>query len=146
MAILLLINMELLIITMSIELLRQLSGWYLLLMIVLIVYLAILFIVHFFVPKALLRAYFREPYFSAAEIVYFTGPPYAYIRTAMFMRLAGWPSSGRKRGITGIDEIVPPWFRLISKFMIYALLCLTFFLLVMTAVMYFGLCVFHDQC
>lgn len=131
---------------MSIELLRQLSGWYLLLMILIIVYLVILFIVHFFVPKALLRTYFREPYFSAGEVVYYTGLPYAYIRTAMLMRLAGWPNSGRMRGITGLDELVPAWFRFVSKCMIYTLLCLTFLLLVMTSVMYLGLCVFHDQC
>ena len=131
---------------MSIELLRQLSGLYLLLIIILIVYLAIIFIVHFFVPKTLLRAYFREPYFSPAEIEFFTGFPFAYIRTAMFMRLAGWPSSGKKRGISGVDELVPVWFRRVSKFMVYALLFLFSLLLIMSVVMFLGLCVLHDHC
>ena len=131
---------------MSIELLRQLSGWYLLLLIVLIAYLAIIFIVHFFVPKALLRAYFREPYFSPAEIEFFTGFPFAYIRTAMFMRLAGWPNSGKKRGITGVNKLVPRWFRYVSKFLIYTLLAIASLWLVMSILMYLGLCVFHDEC
>lgn len=115
-------------------------------MIALIVYLAIIFIVHFFVPKALLRAYFKEPYFSPAEIEFFTGFPFAYMRTAMFMRLAGWPSSGKKRGISGVDELVPVWFRRVSKFMVYALLFLFSLLLIMSVVMFLGLCVLHDHC
>src|SRR5690554_7934684 len=61
--------------------------------------LIFIFIIHFFVPKVMIKTYFKEPYFSPLEIKLFTGPPYAYIRTAMMMRLAGWPGCGKKRGI-----------------------------------------------
>ena len=45
--------------------------------------LAFAFIIHFFVPKVMIKTYFKEPYFSPLEIKLFTGPPYACMRTAM---------------------------------------------------------------
>lgn len=80
--------------------------------------LLVVFLVHFFVPKAMLRTYFCEPYFSPFEVEFFTGAPFAYIRTVMFMRLAGWPESGRKRGLTEAYKLAPMWFRYLSKFVV----------------------------
>lgn len=89
-----------------------------------LVWLAAILSIHFFVPKAMLRTYFRKPYFSPAEIELFTGFPFAYIRTAMFMRLAGWPESGKRRGLTAAHELAPRWFQRISRVYIRMLLLL----------------------
>src|SRR5690625_7794465 len=75
-------------------------------------------VVHPFVPKVMLRAYFKEPYFSATEIEIFTGFPLGYMRTGMFMRLAGFPSSGQKRGMTEAYKLAPRWFRSLSRILL----------------------------
>ncbi len=106
---------------MSVETLQQLSYFLLFLFIGTMIWIVIIFILHFFVPKAMLRAYFREPYFSPTEIEIFSGFPFAYMRTAMFMRLAGWPDSGRKRGLPRDPALVPVWFRYTSKILIWFL-------------------------
>src|SRR5690554_5053509 len=86
------------------------------LLIVSIACLVFIAIIHFFVPKIMIKTYFKEPYFSALEIKLFTGPPYAYMRTAMMMRLAGWPDCGKKRGIPATaHEICPVWFQVVSR-------------------------------
>jgi hypothetical protein len=80
---------------------------------------------HALVPKALLRTYFKEPYFSPAEIEFFTGFPFGYIRTVMFMRLAGFPKSGKKRGLTEAYKLAPRWFQIASKIILIALVTTT---------------------
>src|SRR5690554_792966 len=91
--------------------------------------LIFIFIIHFFVPKVMIKTYFKEPYFSPLEIKLFTGLPYAYMHTAMMMRLAGWPDSGKKRGIPATaHEICPVWFQVLSIFFIPFSL-ITYFLL-----------------
>ena len=80
------------------------------------------FIMHVLVPKALLRAYFKEPYFSPTEIEFFTGFPFGYMRTVMFMRLAGFPQSGKKRGLTEAYKLTPLWFQTASKIILTAFL------------------------
>ena len=77
--------------------------------------LACIFVMHLLVPKQLLQTYFKEPYFSPAEIEFFTGFPFGYIRTVMFMRLAGFPKSGKKRGLTEAYELAPQWFKTASR-------------------------------
>src|SRR5690554_436736 len=78
--------------------------------------LVFIFIIHFFVPKVMIKTYFKEPYFSLLEIKLFTGPPYAYMRTMMMMRLAGWPDCGKKRGIPATaHEVCPVWFQVLSR-------------------------------
>ena len=87
-----------------------------------VIWLCILsaFVLTFFVPKKMLETYFREPYFNAFEVNFFTGPLYSYMRTAMMMRLAGWPESGKKRGIpTTSHELCPVWFQVVSRWQIY---------------------------
>lgn len=103
---------------MSVDALWPFVCLWLILFAIMISMLLIVFLVHFFVPKAMLRTYFREPYFSTFEIEFFTGLPFAYIRTVMFMRLAGWPKSGRKRGLTEAYKLAPMWFRYVSKFVV----------------------------
>src|SRR5690554_4355231 len=91
--------------------------------------LVFIFIIHFFVPKVMIKTYFKEPYFSLLEINLFTGPPYAYMRTVMMMRLAGWPDCGKKRGIPATaHEVCPVWFQVLSIFFIPFSL-ITYFLL-----------------
>lgn len=100
---------------MSLELLRYPTYLWAILLVANMAYIGIVFLVHFFVPKDMLRTYFREPYFSPAEIEFFTGFPFAYMRTAMFMRLAGWPSSGKRRGLTDAYKLAPLWFQRLSR-------------------------------
>ncbi len=84
--------------------------------------LVIVFCVHFFVPKELLKAYFKPPYFSPTEIEFFSGFPFAYVRTVMFMRLVGFPKSGKRRGVDNAHNLAPRWFLLMSKTLITVLL------------------------
>lgn len=87
-------------------------------------WLSAILAIHFAVPRAMLDTYFREPYFSPFEVEFFTGFPFAYMRTVMFMRLAGWPESGRKRGLTEVYKLAPPWFQLLSRVCIRILIIL----------------------
>lgn len=122
---------------MSLELLRYPSYAWFALLAAAMVCMAIAFILHFFVPKEMLRTYFREPYFSPAEIEFFTGFPFAYMRTAMFMRLAGWPSSGSKRGLTEAYKLAPAWFQILSRVFIRIYLTIVILLFVLGGVLYF---------
>jgi hypothetical protein len=86
-----------------------------------IVLLSIL-IMHFLMPKQVLERYLKPPYFREFECLFFTGIPYAPIRTVMFMRAIAYPGSGKKRGITEAHLLVPKWYRLISKVLIISAL------------------------
>jgi hypothetical protein len=49
-------------------------------------------------PKNILETYFKEPYFKLSEITAFSGFPFYYIRTLMFMRIFGFSFKwGKKR-------------------------------------------------
>src|SRR5690554_440588 len=91
---------------MSVELLRYPAYLFVILLLASMACLIFIFIIHFFVPKVMIKTYFKEPYFSPLEIKLFTGPPYAYMRTGMMMRLAGLPGCGKKRGITSTGQEV----------------------------------------
>lgn len=94
--------------------------------------LIFIFIFHFFVPKVMTETYFKEPYFSAFEIELFTGPPYAYMRSAMMMRLAAWPDCGKKRGIPATaHEVCPVWFQVVSKIFILFVLTVLALLIIL---------------
>ena len=115
---------------MSIALLHYVIDAFFILLLTSMACLIFIFIIHFFVPKVMIKTYFKEPYFSLLEIKLFTGLPYAYMRTAMMMRLAGWPNSGKKRGIPDTaHEVCPIWFQVLSIFFIPFSL-ITYFLLV----------------
>ncbi|NOX91928.1 MAG: hypothetical protein GXP18_05620 [Gammaproteobacteria bacterium] len=81
--------------------------------------LVFIFIMHILMPKIVLKTYFKEPYFSSTEITMFTGIPFGYMRTTMFMRALGFPSSGKKRGIEDAYKITPVWYCKASKYFIY---------------------------
>src|SRR5690554_2622396 len=92
--------------------------------------LIFILLIHFFVPKIMIKTYFKEPYFSPLEIKLFTGPPYAYMRTGMMMRLAGWPDCGKKRGIPATaHEVCPVWFQVLSRVFIRTFLTVAISLL-----------------
>lgn len=81
-------------------------------------FLLSLFILHFFVPQALLDRYFKTPYFSDGEIQFFTGGLAAYIRTVMFMRLVVMPVSGKKRSLMNVHRDAPRWFVSVSRILL----------------------------
>jgi|SRR5690606_9272373 hypothetical protein len=100
---------------MPVEFLRYLFNLGLVTFVALMLVFFLIFIAHILMPKRLLTTYFKMPYFREGEIMMFTGFPFGYIRTVMFMRLLANPSSGAKRGLTRAFELAPLWFRLYSK-------------------------------
>src|SRR5690554_6483647 len=97
---------------MSIALLHYVIDAFFILLLTSMACLVFIFIIHFFVPKVMIKTYFKEPYFSPLEIKLFTGLPYAYMRTGMMMRLAGWPDCGKNRGIpVTAHEVCPVGFK-----------------------------------
>ncbi len=66
-------------------------------------------------PKIVLETYFKEPYFGPGEIEMFTGFPFGYMRTTMFMRALAFPASGEKRGVEEAYKIAPVWYCKASK-------------------------------
>ena len=97
------------------------------------------FAVHFFVPKKLLEEYFRPPYFREGEVLAFTGFPLGYIRTVMFMRLAAYPESGKKRGLTRAYELAPIWFRRVSKLIVNAIVSFSIPMVLLSLYFFFTL-------
>ena len=87
----------------------------------------LIFIMHFLMPQNILETYFKEPYFKLSEIAAFSGFPFGYIRTVMFMRVLGFPTSGKKRGVEKAHEIAPAWFCKSSKYIIMSF-CISFVL------------------
>ncbi|VAW89708.1 hypothetical protein MNBD_GAMMA17-876, partial [hydrothermal vent metagenome] len=81
--------------------------------------LVFVLIMHILMPKKVLKAYFKEPYFNAGEIVMFTGFPFGYMRTAMFMRGLGFPASGKRRGLENAYKLAPVWYCKVSKYFLY---------------------------
>lgn len=84
----------------------------------------------------MIENYFKEPYFSAFEVELFTGFPYAYMRTGMLMRLAGWPDCGKKRGIPATaHEVAPIWFQVLSRIHIRIFLTLSAIMLFLLVIL-----------
>ncbi|MFH4487487.1 hypothetical protein WMQ43_00365 [Vibrio diabolicus] len=83
---------------------------------VVIIFLQTIFIgvMHFLMPKKIVGNYFKKPYFNEFELSLFTGWPYAFFRTLMFVRLIVQPSSGKKRKLPNISVEVPKWYRYLS--------------------------------
>ena len=76
-------------------------------------------IMHFLMPKQVVKTYFKKPYFNPFELSFFSGFPFAFYRSAMFMRVLGVPSSGKKRGLTEAYKLAPVWYCKVSKYFIY---------------------------
>jgi len=57
----------------------------------------------------------------------FTGIPFGYMRTAMFIRALGFPKSGKKRGVEEAYKLVPVWYCKISRY------CIMFFVVSFSA-------------
>lgn len=104
------------------------------------------FVMRFLVPKSLLKTYFKEPYFSRGEVAIFSSFPFGYMRTIMFMRLAGFPQSGKKRGLTEAYKLTPMWFRLASKIIVSAFVIFSAPMFALIPYLYFGYCVVHGPC
>ncbi len=88
----------------------------------LMVHLLIIFIMHVLMPRKVLRTYFKEPHFSLTEITMFTGFPFGYMRTAMFMRALGFPASGKRRGVEDAYKLAPMWYCKASKYIVITVL------------------------
>jgi len=81
--------------------------------------LVFILIMHILMPRKVLNTYFKEPYFNAGEIAMFTGFPFAYMRTMMFMRGLAFPASGKRRGVENAYKLAPVWYCTVSKYLVY---------------------------
>ncbi len=88
----------------------------------LMLHLLLIFMMHIVMPRKVLETYFREPYFSSTEITLFTGFPFGYMRTAMFMRALGFPASGKRRGVEDAYKLAPVWYCKASKYIVISVL------------------------
>ena len=95
-----------------------LAGTFVITLLALMGNLLLIFIMHVLMPRKVLDTYFKEPHFSSTEITMFTGFPLGYMRTAMFMRALGFPSSGKRRGVEGAYKLAPVWYCKVSKYLI----------------------------
>src|SRR5690554_1536518 len=128
---------------MSIALLHYVIDAFFILLLTSMACLIFIFIIHFFVPKVMIKTYFKEPYFSPLEIKFFTGPLYAYMRTAMLMRLAGWPDCGKNRGIpVTAHEVSPVWFQILSRVFVRTLLTVAILLVSFGIILAFAFTMF----
>ena len=96
--------------------------------------LVFVFIMHILMPKKVLETYFKEPHFSITEITMFTGIPFGYMRTTMFMRALAFPSSGKKRGVENAYKLAPVWYCKISKYFIIFIIPLAVLLMLLTVI------------
>jgi hypothetical protein len=74
----------------------------------------VLFLMHILMPKKVLQNYFKSPFFRPAEIAFFSGLPFALMRTVMLMWVLAFPRFGKKRNLTEAYKLVPPWYRIVS--------------------------------
>ena len=100
----------------------------------LILSLVFILIMHILMPKNVLKTYFKEPYFSATEITMFTGIPFGYMRTTMFMRALAFPSSGKRRGVENAYKLAPVWYCKASKYFIVFFVPLMALIILLTAI------------
>ncbi|MCR6652959.1 MAG: hypothetical protein NVV73_16400 [Cellvibrionaceae bacterium] len=131
---------------MSLEiLLKVFYGWAILLTICMVC-VAATFFIHILVPKSLLKTYFKPPHFSAGEVAIFSAFPFMFMRTVMFMRIVGFPNSGKKRGLTQAYQLAPSWFRLVSKVVVGVFILASAPMFALIPYLYFGYCVVHGPC
>jgi len=96
--------------------------------------LVFVLIMHFLMPQKVLEIYFKEPHFNAGEIALFTGFPFAYMRTSLFMRALGFPASGKKRGLENAYQLAPVWYCKASKYSIIIIIPMVALLLLAGAI------------
>ena len=89
---------------------------------ILILCMVFALIMHFLMPKQVVKTYFKKPYFNPFELSFFSGFPFGYYKSFMFMRVLGVPSSGKKRGLTEAYKLAPVWYCKVSKYFIYLFL------------------------
>lgn len=78
------------------------------------------FLMYPLTPKTIVNKYFKPPYFSEAFVEFYSGFPSVLFRGAMFMRLAAFPNSGKKRNLTNIHKEFPNWYINLSKILLIA--------------------------
>lgn len=80
----------------------------------------LMFLMYPITPKKVIEKYFRPPYFSEAFVTFYSGFPTAMYRGMIFMRLAAFPNSGKKRNLTNIHKEFPNWYINLSKILLIA--------------------------
>ncbi|MBL1259663.1 MAG: hypothetical protein COB33_003910 [Thiotrichaceae bacterium] len=96
--------------------------------------LVFILIMHFLMPKKVLETYFKEPHFNAGEITMFTGFPFGYMRTGMFMTALAFPTRGKRRGVEKAYQLAPVWYCKVSKYFLYFFVPLMLLLILLIVV------------
>lgn len=104
-----------------------------------------IFLAHVLMPRRMLKTYFKPPYFKEGEVIMFTGFPFGYIRTVMFMRLMAYPSSGAKRGLTQAFEMAPVWFRIFSKLVLLSFAAVGGLFMLIMLIFFFEVFIIHPD-
>lgn len=121
---------------MSIELFRYPSYAWGIIFCALMVCMLFALIMNLFVPKIMKETYFKEPYFSSNLIAIYDAFPFNTLKSFIYMRLAGWPDSGKKRGIpANAHEVAPVWFQVVSRVFIRTYLVLFSLLMVLSVIL-----------
>jgi len=107
---------------------------FIIVMLALMLSLVFILIMHILMPKKVLTTYFKEPYFNAYEISLFTGFPFGYMRTIMFMRGLGFPASGKRRGVENAYKLAPVWYCKVSRYFLYFFVSLMILLLLLIVI------------
>ena len=115
--------------------LKNASYFYMALIVLALIFICLTVVMSFFIPKPMTEKYFKKPYFNDFEIAFFTGFPYGFLKAPIFLRLGGFPKSGRKRKILGIEDVTPKWFSYLGKIYVYSYLLLFSFLAGFTVVL-----------
>ena len=68
---------------------------------------SLVIIIYFLISKRFLESYFTQLYFSSGEVTALSGFSLCLMRTVMFMRLLGFPLSGKKRRLESAYKTEP---------------------------------------
>jgi hypothetical protein len=76
-------------------------------------------IIHFLMPRTILDKYFKSPHFREGEIAFFSGIPFALMRTVMLVGVMVFPGLGKKRKLTELHLETPRWYLIAAKWSFY---------------------------
>lgn len=76
-----------------------------------IVWLPLIFIMHFLMPKAVLDRYWKPPHFISPEIEYFSDPLHIPQRTVFLLAAIVFSRFSKKREMTDAHQLVPAWYK-----------------------------------
>ena len=86
-------------------------------------------LMQFFLPKEIIKNYFKTPYFNEFELSLFRGPFFSQLRTIMFLVVIAFPNRGSKRNLTELNFLVSPRYRFFSSVLILSVVACSLLLM-----------------